>query len=75
MPSEPNGLSELLMHIKTSVRNVSQHHYFCIQHCHFVNSTRISDDLKDCVLISQTKLIIYTQDIFCIVFQFLLIVC
>ena len=34
------------MRIKTSVRNVCQHNYFCIQHCHFVNSTQISDVIK-----------------------------
>ena len=39
-PSEPTCLSELLM------RNVCQHNYFCIQHCHFVNSTLIYDVIK-----------------------------
>ena len=46
VPSEPTCLSELLMRIKASVRNVCQHNYFCIQHCHFVNSTTISDFIK-----------------------------
>ena len=46
MPSEPTCLSELQMRIKTSVCNVCQHNYFCIQHCHFVNSTQISDVIK-----------------------------
>ena len=46
VPSEPTCLSELLMRIDTSVRNVCQHNYFCIQHCHFVNSTHISDVIK-----------------------------
>ena len=46
VPSEPTCLSELLMRIDTSVRNVCQHNYFCIQHCHFVNSTQISDFIK-----------------------------
>ena len=46
VPSEPTCLSELLMRIDTSVRNVCQHNYFCIQHCHFVNSTQISDVIK-----------------------------
>ena len=41
--SEPTCLSELLMRIKTFVRNVCQHNYFCIKHCHFVNSTQIAD--------------------------------
>ena len=44
--SEPTCLSELLMRIKTYVRNVCQHKYFCIQHCHFVNSTQISGVIK-----------------------------
>ena len=34
------------MRIKTYVRNVCQHNYFPIQHCHFVNSTQISDVIK-----------------------------
>ena len=46
VPSAPTCLSELLMRIKTSVRNVCQLKYFCIQHCHFVNSTQISDVIK-----------------------------
>ena len=47
MPSVPNCLSEfLLMYIKTSVRNVCQPNYYCIQHCYFVNSTQISDAIK-----------------------------
>ena len=46
VPSEPTCLSELLMRIDTSVLNVCQHNYFCIQHCHFVNSTQISDVIK-----------------------------
>ena len=37
-----NLLSELLMRVKTSVRNDCQHNYFCIQYCHFVNSSQIS---------------------------------
>ena len=46
VPSEPTCLSELLRRINTSVRNVFQHNYFCIQHCHFVNSTQMSDVIK-----------------------------
>ena len=46
VPSEPTCLSELLMRINTSVRNVCQHDYFCIQHCYFVNGTQISDVFK-----------------------------
>ena len=46
VPSELTCLSELLMRIKTSVRNVCQHNYFCIRHCHFVNSTQMSDVVK-----------------------------
>ena len=46
VPSEPTYLSELLMRVKTSVRNICQHNYYCIQHCHFLNSTQISDDIK-----------------------------
>ena len=46
VPNEHTCLSELLMRINTSVRNVCQHNYFCIQHCHFVNSTPISDVIK-----------------------------
>ena len=34
------------MRMDTSVCNVCQHNYFCIQHCHIVNSTQISDDIK-----------------------------
>ena len=26
--------------------NICQHNYFCIQHCHFVNSTQIADVIK-----------------------------
>ena len=73
VPSEPTCLSELLMRIDTS----------CAM---FVNTTisvpRFLMLLKDCVLASQTVLIIYTQTIlnmaqviFSIVFQLLLIVC
>ena len=40
VPSEPTYLSELLMRVKTSVHNICQHHYYCMQHCHFVNSTQ-----------------------------------
>ena len=71
VPSEPTYLSELQMRVKTSVRNICQHNYYCMQHCHFVNSTQ-----------SQTELMIYTQTIlnmahpfYFIVFQLLLIVC
>ena len=46
MPSEPAYLSELLMRVKTSVRNICQHNYYCMQHCDFVNSTQISDIIK-----------------------------
>ena len=46
VPSEPTCLSELLKRIDTSVRNVCPHNYFCIQHCHFVYSTQISDVIK-----------------------------
>ena len=46
VPSEPTYLSELLMRVKTSVRNICQHNYYCIQHCHFVNSIQISDVIK-----------------------------
>ena len=46
VPSEPTYLSELLMRVKTSVRNICQHNYYCMQHCHFVNSTQISDVIK-----------------------------
>ena len=42
----PTCLSELLTSIKTSVRNICQHHYFCIQHCHFVNNTQICAVIK-----------------------------
>ena len=34
------------MHIKTNVRNVCQHNYYCIQHYHFVNNTEISNAIK-----------------------------
>ena len=63
VPSEPTYLSELQMRVKTSVRNICQHNYYCMQHCNFVNSTHISDVIKDCVLVSQTELMIYTQTI------------
>ena len=63
VPTEPTYLSELLMYVKTSVRNICQHKYYYMKHCHFVNSTKISDVIKDCVLVSQTELIIYTQTI------------
>ena len=46
VPSEHTYLSDLLMHIKTSVHTICQHNYYCIQHCHFVNSTQISDVTK-----------------------------
>ena len=46
MPCEPTCLSELLVRVKTSVRNICQHNYYCMQHCHFVNSTQISDVIK-----------------------------
>ena len=46
MPSEPTYLSELQMRVKTSVPNICQHNYYCMQHCHFVNSTQISDCIK-----------------------------
>ena len=49
------------MRIKTSLRDVCQHNYYCIQHCRFVNSTKISDVIKICVLASQTEFIIYTH--------------
>ena len=82
VPGEPTCLSELLMRIDTSVRNVCQHNYFCIQHCHFVNSTQISDVIKRLRFGKSDVLIIYTQTIlnmaqviFSIVFQLLLIVC
>ena len=82
MPSEPTCLSELLMRINTSVRNVCQHKYFCIQHCHFVNSTQISDVIKrlrfgksdgiDILYSDNSK---HDTSYFSIVFQLLLIVC
>ena len=34
------------MRVKTSVRNICQHNYYFMQHCHFVNSTQISDVIK-----------------------------
>ena len=34
------------MRINTSVRNVREHNYFSIQHCHLVNSTKIYDVIK-----------------------------
>ena len=43
VPSEPTYLSELQMRVKTSVRNICQLDDYCMQHCHFVNSTQISD--------------------------------
>ena len=43
VPSEPTYLSELQMSVKTSVRNICQHNYYCMQHFHFVNSTQIYD--------------------------------
>ena len=46
VPSEPTCLSELLMRIKTSVHNICQHNYYCIQQCYFVNSTQIYDVIK-----------------------------
>ena len=39
-------LSELLMRIKTSGRNICQHNYYRNQHCHFVNSTQVSNVIK-----------------------------
>ena len=83
VPSEPTCLSELLMRIYTSVRNVCQYNYFCIQHCHFVNSTRISDVIKrlrfgksdgiDNLYADNFKT--WHRVFFSIVFQLLLIVC
>ena len=32
--------------VKASVRNICQHNYYCMQHCHFVNSTQISEVIK-----------------------------
>ena len=79
MPSEPTYLSELLMHVKTSVRNISQHNYYCIQHCHFVNSTQISDVIKRLRFGKSYGVDnLYSdmaQPIFSIVYQLLLIVC
>ena len=49
VPIEPTCLSELLMRVKTSVPHICQHNYYCIQHCHFVNSTLISDVIKSYV--------------------------
>ena len=46
VPSEPTCLSELLMRVKTSVHNIWQHNYYCIQHFHFVNSTQMYDVIK-----------------------------
>ena len=46
VPSEPTYLSELLIRVKASVRNICQHNYYCMQHCHFVNSTQISEVIK-----------------------------
>ena len=46
VPSEPTYLSELQMRVKTSVRNICQHNYYCMQHCHFVYSTQISDVIE-----------------------------
>ena len=46
MLSEPTYLSELQMRVKTSVRHTCQHNYYCMQHCHFVNSTQITDVIK-----------------------------
>ena len=34
------------MRVKTSVRNICQHNYYCMQHCHFVNCTQISYVIK-----------------------------
>ena len=70
------------MCIDTSVRNVCQHNDFCIQHCHFVNSTQISDVIKrlrfgksdgiDNLYSDNFK---HGTGYFSIVFQLLLIVC
>ena len=46
VPSEPTCLSELLMRIQSSVRNICQHNDYCIQHCHCVNSSQISDVIE-----------------------------
>ena len=82
VPSEPTCLSELLMRIKTYVSNACQHNYFRIQHCHFVNSTQISDVIKrlrvgksDCIDNLYSDNLNMAQAIFSIVFQLLLIVC
>ena len=50
--SEPTYLSELLMRVKTSVRNIYQHNYYYMQHCHFVNSTQILLLLLVCYLMN-----------------------
>ena len=34
------------MRVMTSVHNMCQHNYFCMQHCHFVNNTQIYDVIK-----------------------------
>ena len=34
------------MCVKTLVRNICQHNYYCIQHCYFVNSSQIPDVIK-----------------------------
>ena len=34
------------MRVKTSLRNICQYNDYCMQHCHFVNSTQISYVIK-----------------------------
>ena len=63
--SESIYLSELLMRIDTSLRNVCQHNNFCIQHCHFVNSTHISDVSKRLRQCLSTQQFLYSTLSFC----------
>ena len=58
------------MRVKSSVRNICQHNYYCKQHCHFVNSTQISDVIKRLRLGKLDGVDDYTQTIyvFCAVF-------
>ena len=68
------------MGIDISVCNVCQHNYFCIQHCHFVNSTQISDVIKRLRFgksdgIDNLYNFKHGTGYFSIVFQLLLIAC
>ena len=76
VPSEPTCLSELLMRIKTSVRNTCQHNYFGIQHCHFVNSTQISDVIQILRVVKSDEIDnLYSDNFKHVTCHLLLIVC